>query len=196
MVGVEFLDTYRRSLTEFTDRVAHVGAEQWEGPTPCTDWDVRALVNHVVYEDRWTVPLVRGASLAEVGDRFEGDLLDGDPTGAVRDAAAEADQAFSEPGALERTVELSFGETPAREYGYQLLADHLVHAWDLAAAVGASRQFDAEVVRAVAEWYADQEDAYRRSGSVAARVDVGPDASDQDRLIAAFGRDPHWRPPA
>jgi uncharacterized protein (TIGR03086 family) len=193
---VEFLEIYRRSLSEFTDRVPQVGADQWDGATPCADWNVRELVNHIVYEDRWTVPLVRGAALAEVGDRFEGDLLGGDPSGAARDAAAEADEAFSEPGALERTVELSFGRTPAREYGYQLLADHLVHAWDLAAAVGADRRLDADVVRAVADWFADNEAGYRRSGAIAERVEVGPDASDQDRLIAAFGREPEWRPPA
>jgi uncharacterized protein (TIGR03086 family) len=193
---VEFLEIYRRSLGEFTERVSQVGADQWDGPTPCADWNVRELVNHIVYEDRWTVPLVRGAALAEVGDRFEGELLGSDPSGAARDAAAEADQALSEPGALERTVELSFGRTPAREYGYQLLADHLVHAWDLAAAVGADRRLDADVVRAVADWFGDNEEGYRRSGAIAERVEVGPDASDQDRLIAAFGRDPGWRPPA
>ena len=168
----------------------------WSAPTCGADWNVRELVNHIVYEDRWTVPLVRGAALADVGDRFEGDLLGGDPSGAARDAAAEADEAFSEPGALERTVELSFGSTPAREYGYQLLADHLVHAWDLAAAVGADRRLDADVVRAVADWFGDNEAGYRRSGAIAERVEVGPDASGQDRLIAAFGRDPGWRPPA
>jgi len=195
-VAVDFLESYRRSLSEFTDRVPQVGADQWEGPTPCAEWNVRALVNHIVYEDRWTVPLVRGAALAEVGDRFEGDLLGADPSGAARDAAAEADEAFSEPGALERTVELSFGETPAREYGYQLLADHLVHAWDLAAAIGAERRLDPDVVRAVADWFADAEAGYRRAGAIAARVEVGADASDQDRLIAAFGRDPDWQPPA
>lgn len=193
---MEFLEIYRRSLSEFTDRVPQVDADQWDGPTPCADWNVRELVNHIVYEDRWTVPLVRGAALADVGDRFEGDLLGGDPSGAARDAAAEADEAFSEPGALECTVELSFGSTPAREYGYQLLADHLVHAWDLAAAVGADRRLDADVVRAVADWFGDNEAGYRRSGAIAERVEVGPDASGQDRLIAAFGRDPGWRPPA
>jgi uncharacterized protein (TIGR03086 family) len=190
------LEIYRRSLSEFTDRVPRVGAAQWDGPTPCADWNVRELVNHIVYEDRWTAPLVRGAALADVGDRFQGDLLGGDPSGTARDAAAEADEAFSEPGALERTVELSFGRTPAREYGYQLLADHVVHAWDLAAAIGADRRLDADVVRAVADWFGDHEAAYRRSGVIAKRVEVGLDASDQDRLIAAFGRDPDWRPPA
>ena len=192
---VDLLTAYRRSLTEFTDRVAQVGPDQWGRPTPCSLWDVRALVNHVVYEDRWSVPLLAGASLADVGDRFEGDLLGDDPLAAARDAAAEADLAASAPGALSRTVQLSFGETPAEVYLRQLLADHLVHGWDLAAAIGASRRLDGEVVDEVARWYVGEEAAYRASGAVAARADVPPEASAQDRLIAAFGRDPGWRAP-
>jgi uncharacterized protein (TIGR03086 family) len=189
---VELLDAYRRSLTEFTERVARVAAGQWDDPTPCAEWDVRALVNHVVYEDRWTAPLVRGASLAEVGDRFEGDLLATDPIGAAREAAAEAERAVGEEGALERTVELSFGDTPAREYVYQLFADHLVHAWDLAAATGGDRRLDPAAVEVLATWFTDHEEGYRRDGAIKERVAVGPDADAQDRLIAAFGRDPHW----
>jgi len=53
-------------------------------------------------------------------------------------------------------VHLSFGDVPASEYLGQLLADHLVHAWDLAAAVGADRALDPAVVRAVAEWFAER----------------------------------------
>ena len=53
------------------------------GATPCTEWDVRALVNHVLGEIRWAVPLFAGSTIAEVGDRFDGDLLGDDPVGRV-----------------------------------------------------------------------------------------------------------------
>ena len=92
-------------------------------------------------------------------------------------------------------MQLSFGATPAEEYLRQLLADHLVHGWDLAAAIGASRRLDGDVVDEVARWFAGQEEGYRAAGAIAARADVPPDASAQDRLIAAFGRDPGWRTP-
>jgi uncharacterized protein (TIGR03086 family) len=114
----------------------------------------------------------------------------------VRGALADSDAAFSAPGALGRSVQLSFGETPAEVYLRQLLADHLVHGWDLAAATGGPRTLDPDVVDEVARWWVGEEEAYRAGGAVAAAVPVTPDADAQDRLIATFGRDPGWRPPA
>ncbi|MGW0433046.1 TIGR03086 family metal-binding protein [Micromonospora sp. NPDC003197] len=189
------LATYRRSLNEFTDRVGQVGSGQWTAPTPCADWDVRTLVNHVVGEDRWTVPMFTGATIAEVGDRFDGDLLGVDAAGAARDAAAQADLAVSAPGALDRIAHLSAGDTPAREYLHQLLAEHLVHGWDLAVAIGAAPRLDADAVRYCLDWFADRVPLYRDNDLIDARVEVPAEATDQDRLIAGFGREPNWRPP-
>jgi uncharacterized protein (TIGR03086 family) len=192
---MDLVEPFRRSLDEFTDRVRQVRPEQWSAPTPCVGWDVRTLVNHVVGEDRWMVPLFAGATIAEVGDRFDGDLLGDDPVAAASDAAAQAAATVGEPDALDRTVHLSFGETPAEEYVRQLLADHLVHSWDLAAAIGADRRLDPEALRVCAAWFVEREELYRRGGAIGARVAVASDASEQDRLIAAFGRDPAWSPP-
>ncbi len=189
---MDLIELYRRSVAGFTARVGQVGPDQWTAPTPCTGWDVRALVNHLVYEERWIPPLFAGATIAEVGDRFEGDLLGDDPVGRATEAAREADAAVAEPGSLERTVHLSFGDHPGSEYLWQLLTDHLVHSWDLAAAIGADRTLDAEVVHACAEWFSPNEDAYRDSGLIGPRVAVPADAGEQDRLIGASGRDPAW----
>ncbi|MEV4631594.1 TIGR03086 family metal-binding protein [Micromonospora sp. NPDC049523] len=191
---MDLLQAYRRSLDEFTDRVTQVGYDQWALPTPCGDWDVRTLVNHVVTEDRWTVPLLAGATIEQVGDQFDGDLLGDDPAGAAQDAAAAAERGASEPGALDRTVHLSFGDTPASEYLHQLLAEHLVHGWDLAVAIGVEPKLDAEAVHECARWFTEQVGMYRQGGLVAAAVHVPENASEQDRLVAAFGRDPDWAP--
>jgi uncharacterized protein (TIGR03086 family) len=189
---MELIAAYRRALGGFGDLVAQVRPDQWAAPTPCEAWTVRQLVNHIVYEDRWTVPLINGASLGSVGNRFEGDLLGDDPVAETRDALAEAAAAVSAPGALSRTVELSFGMTPASEYVRQLLADHLVHGWDLAAAIDADRDLDDGLVDEVNVWFPANEEGYRAGGAIAAAVEVPADARTQDRLIAAFGRDPRW----
>jgi uncharacterized protein (TIGR03086 family) len=192
---MDLVSGYRRSLAEFTARVDQVRPDQWSAPTPCTRWDVRALVNHLVNEDRWTVPLLAGATIAEVGDRFDGDLLGDDPAGTAAAAAREAEQAVTASGALDRTVHLSFGDTPATEYIHQLFADHLVHAWDLAVAIGVDPLLDRDALGLCTEWFAGRDDAYRAGGVIGPRVPVPETAGDQDRLIAAFGRDPGWTPP-
>jgi uncharacterized protein (TIGR03086 family) len=190
---MDLLRAYRRGLDEFADRVGQVGFDQWAAPTPCADWDVRTLVNHVVGEQRWSVPLLAGATLDQVGDRFAGDVLGPEPAKAAREAANEAARATTPTGILDRTVLLSVGETPAREYLHQLLAEHLVHGWDLAMALGVRPQLDPEAVRGCAAWFATRSESYRAGWLTHDEVAPHTDADDQDRLIAAFGRDPGWR---
>jgi uncharacterized protein (TIGR03086 family) len=182
-------ELHRRACEGFGARVHQVGDDQWHLPTPCSDWDVHTLVNHLVNENRWTPPIFAGRTIAEVGDRFDGDLLGADPKAAWDDSAREAVEAVHGEGAMARTVHLSFGDVPGEEYATQLFADHLVHAWDLARAIGADERLDPELVDACARWFAEREELYRGAGIIAGRVDVGDDADPQTRLLAAFGRD-------
>ena len=181
-------ELHRRAVEEFGIRVGAVGDDQWELPTPCADWNVRELVNHLVYENRWTVPLMEGGTIAEVGDRYEGDLLGDEPKAAWDESSTEAVAAVTADGALERTVNLSSGPTPASEYVSQLFADHLIHAWDLARAVGADDRLDPELVAACAAWFASMEDTYRAVGAIGERPQVPAGADAQTTLLAAFGR--------
>lgn len=189
---MDLLTAYRRSLYGFTQRVAQVRPHQWSAPTPCVDWDVHALVQHLVERDLRTPPVLEGATPEQVESRFRGDLLGDDPAAAVLAAAAAAADAVAVPGAMKRTVRLSVGDAPATEYVYQLLADHLVHTWDLAVAVGVDPRLDPDAVRLCAGWFADREDVYRAGGAIGPRVPVPVTADPQDRLLGAFGRDPRW----
>ncbi|MEV4655846.1 TIGR03086 family metal-binding protein [Micromonospora sp. NPDC049301] len=191
---MDLLEAYRRSLAEFVDRVDQVRPGQWSDPTPCPDWDVRTLVNHVVGEDRWSVPLLAGRTIEEVGDRFDGDQLGDEPATMAREAAAQAEIAATHPGTRDRTVHLSAGDTPADEYLQQLLAEHLVHGWDLAVAIGTEPRMDPDVVRACARWFAGRVDDYRRNDLVRFHARASADDDEQDRLLAAFGRDADWTP--
>ena len=181
-------ELHRRAVEEFGARVHAVRDDQWELRTPCDEWSVRELTNHLVYENRWTAPLFAGRTIEEVGDRFEGDLLGADPKTAWDAAAREAVEAVQADGATERTVHLSAGATPGSEYAAQLFADHLIHAWDLATGLGADRRLDPELVDACARWFESQEEGYRQAGIIGPRVDVPAGADAQTRLLAAFGR--------
>jgi uncharacterized protein (TIGR03086 family) len=185
---------HSRAVDHFRALVRQVPSAAWSAATPCTEWDVRALVNHVAGEELWTVPLLEGRTIAEVGDRYDGDVLGQSPTEAVDTAATAAIAAFEEPQAVDRIVHLSFGDTPAAEYAMQLIADHVIHGWDLGVATGGDTGLDEELVAALASWFAEREDLYRGAGAVAVRPPVramGP----QEQLLVAFGRDPSWTLP-
>ena len=181
-------DLYRRACDSFGANVHRVRSDQWGLATPCIQWDVRTLVNHVVGENRWAVPLFGGGTIAEVGEQFDGDLLGADPVAAWDESVAEALAAVDEMGAMERTVHLSFGDFPGREYAMQLFADLLVHGWDLARATGQDERLDPELVAACAGWFADLAPSYREAGAVAPRPPVPGDADPQTLLLAEFGR--------
>src|SRR4051812_35895034 len=142
-------DVFRRAHGHFGELVHAVGDDQWGAQTPCSDWDVRALVNHLVYEARWAPPLLAGRTIEEVGDQFEGDLLGGDPKTSYDEAIGATATGMTAPGALKRTVHLSYGDTPAAEYLAQLTCDFVVHAWDLARGIGADDTPDPDMVAGV-----------------------------------------------
>jgi uncharacterized protein (TIGR03086 family) len=189
---MDAVELYRRTTAEWILRVNGVAVDQWTARTPCSEWDARSLVNHVVGEQRWLPPLMAGSTIEEVGDRFDGDLLGDDPVAAAEAAATEADAAVPDAVAEQRIVHLSFGDLPAEEYTRQVAADQLIHAWDLAAATDGNRHLDPEAVATVAEWFTSNEEMYRSAGAVGARPDVPTDDA-QSALLAAFGRDPSWK---
>jgi hypothetical protein len=68
------------------------------------------------------------------------------------------------------------------------VAEHLIHAWDLARAIGADERLDGELIESCASWFDAVEDAYRNAGVIAARTPVAGDADAQTVLLARFGR--------
>jgi uncharacterized protein (TIGR03086 family) len=176
------------ALEGFEQRLSVVAADQWSGATPCDGWDVRTLVNHVVGELLWLPPLLDGKTIAEVGDRFDGDVLGPDPLVTYKSASGAAQAAASQPGARERTVHLSFGDFAGSEYLGQVISDVIIHSWDLARAVGADDRLDPTLVTFVDDFLSPQIDAWRSAGAFGPAVDVGPNASSQDRLLAQTGR--------
>ena len=117
-------------------KVHAVPADRWGAATPCTEWSVRDLVNHLVAEHLWVPHLLRGETIDEVGNRYDGDVLGDEPVGAWDRASDASRRAWQQLPTPETVVHLSFGDFPAREYAEQMLLDLVVHGWDLARGAG------------------------------------------------------------
>jgi uncharacterized protein (TIGR03086 family) len=180
---------FRRASEGFVQRAQVATDEQWSAPTPCTEWDLRALVNHVAGEYLWVPEMLAGRTVADVGSRLDGDLLGDNPVQALITAQQRAVAAVEEPDALSRTVHLSFGDTPAVEYAQQMMIDSVIHSWDVARALGGDEALDPELVEvAYAELQNIAED-WRAAGVFGPMTAASGD-STQAKLLALSGRQP------
>jgi uncharacterized protein (TIGR03086 family) len=184
----DIAELHRRACEQVTTRVERIAAGQWDLPTPCTEWNVRDLVGHLVSGTSWVGPLVEGRTIAEVGDRFDGDLLGDDPSGAWRRAAGAAVDACAADGAMHRLVHLSSGDVPAADYVAERILDLVMHAWDVARAIGADETLDPELVDVARKVLAEKADLWRRHGALGPAVEPAPGADPQTLLLAESGR--------
>lgn len=167
--------------------VAGVKPKQLTGSTPCSEWDVRAVVNHIVGGNRmfaaWATgvePPPRGADIDELGS---------DPAGAYATTAAAAKKAWQSEGALERMMTLPFGTMPGSVVvGIQAL-DSYVHAFDIASATGQLDKLDPELSAIFLERANGIPPAYRGPGMPFGPALSAPDgASVHEQMAAATGR--------
>ncbi len=187
---MELLEAYGSAMASFDRLVGQIGENDWGAPTPCTEWTVRDLLNHLVAEQLWVPELLAWATIADVGDRYDGDVLADDPVGRWRVAAKAAREALLRPGLLEGEVHLSRGLTPAPEYGWELTLDLAVHGWDLAQGIGAGSPIDPRLAETLLAIFDDQVQQWRNWGIFAAPVPIEPEADPPARLVALLGRQP------
>ncbi|HZB97392.1 MAG TPA: TIGR03086 family metal-binding protein [Candidatus Sulfotelmatobacter sp.] len=184
---MDMAEAFGRASDGFVLRAADVREDQWRSPTPCSEWDVRALVNHVAVEWLWVPEMMAGKNIADVGDRFEGDVLGSNPQKLVEEARLRASAALSAAGAAERIVHLSFGDTPASDYAMQMTADAVIHTWDLARAIGADERLDSALVDLIYGYLQGMAETWRAAGAFGP-VRTTDDPSTQAKLIALTGR--------
>ncbi|RYV49603.1 TIGR03086 family metal-binding protein [Pengzhenrongella frigida] len=182
----ELLSLHRVNADRFTLLVEEVGTN-WDAPTPCIDWSVRELVNHLTAEQLWVPELLAGRTIAEVGDKFAGDVLGDDPVATWRAAIAAAVAAFADETARGRTVELSVGTRAAHEYLDEMVTDLAIHGWDLAIALHVDETIDPLTVdRLLIEWTGRASELpHPLFGEP---LPSEPTDDPQTKLLAIFGR--------
>ncbi|MFJ9029846.1 TIGR03086 family metal-binding protein [Streptomyces sp. NPDC102274] len=184
--GAGTVDAFASILAEVERLVSAVGPDRFGDPTPCADWNVRALLDHLVWENLIWAGLAEGSPPTDHG----ADHLGADHLAAFRAAASATMTAFRRPGMLERR----YGPAPGRRLVEQLLIEMLVHGWDLAMATGQRPGFAKETVEAVLPSIREIYGALPRTpgGSFAPEVPVPDGSAATDRLAAFLGRRVAW----
>jgi uncharacterized protein (TIGR03086 family) len=174
--------------------VATVSAEQWDLPTPCSDWTVRQLVNHLVGGNRLATRILRGEPMPPVdqlGRRGHEDQLGSDPAAAFATSAEELLEALRAPGVLESVHTLPAGTLPGPAVVHLRTVEALVHGWDLGRATGRQLSVPDELVEQELRFSRDllgRMPQERRPFQPPQRVEDGAPAID--RLAALLGRGP------
>lgn len=174
---------FERATTHAANVMSGVSLSQLEGRTPCTDWNVQQLIDHMAVGTDYLLAALGGEPPAEHSGRTVGDYSHG--LMQLRDG-------LRVPGGLERMCMSPLGfEWPVAHAVAGTFMDALIHTWDLATATGQDATLDPELVdRCIAMFLPDMPERGRASGLVGPAVDVSEDASAQDRLLAAMGRRP------
>ena len=180
---------YLRSARDGFDwRLRSVRDEDWSRPTPCGEWSVRDVVNHVVGQNFRHVGLLRGGGMEEYWDVREDDWLGDDPLASWERGNVEYDAAYAESGALERVVNFHGGPTTGRLILQARVFDMTVHTWDLAQGIGVDDRLDEDLVSAMLEGISGPLSSSGTTHIAAPLGDLSADASPQERLLFFWGR--------
>ena len=180
------LDAFTRVIGEVEALVQAVRPEQLTAPTPCSDFDVRALINHLIFENLAHAALADGTAIP-APDRTT-DYVGEDHAAAYRESARAVRAAFARPGMV--TQRYGPLEAPGSMLVQQLIIELLSHGWDLAKATGQGTDLAPDVAEealtVARSWYRDQPRGPGNAFGPEQPVPAG--ASAADRLAAYLGR--------
>ncbi|HJD83497.1 TIGR03086 family metal-binding protein [Kitasatospora aureofaciens] len=164
-----------------------------DAPTPCGEFDTRALINHwVLYTSHGLEHRAHRTELPEALSSRDF-TADADWRAAYAAQLERAVAAWGEPAAWEGDVDLGGSPVPAVGIARMLILELVLHGWDVARAVGTEIEVDDELALLVEEIVEENAELYRQYAGFAETVSVPADASAWERALAASGRDPRWK---
>ena len=183
------IEMCQRTLANAERLIASLRPEELSLPTPCAEWNVRQVIEHMIGTNYAFARAASGqpmqgpppADAPPVGD---------DPAAAYAASARAALAAWQAPGALDRTLNLPFGQVPGAQAIGINIGDELVHTWDLAKATRRDRTLDAEAAAATLERTQQMltPESRNQSSMFEPEQPCAPDAPIHDRLAAFLGR--------
>jgi uncharacterized protein (TIGR03086 family) len=185
---VDVRELVRRASSATGAVIARIGGQDWQRPTPCSEWTVRDIVEHLVANNRRNAAQARGQAPAQ------DNAVDGDLAGAFADSADACMAAIAPEDVLDREFDLGrVGMLPGRVALSIHFADTLVHGWDLAVARGEEHRLDdslAEVALRITSKFPDAPHVRGDGAAFAQPVEAHAGAGPGERLLAWLGRDP------
>jgi uncharacterized protein (TIGR03086 family) len=166
------------------DLIANIRFDQWNAPTPCTEWKVQDVANHLVAMNLVFAALIDDGPMPE----RRADHLGNDPVEAYWASAASFHAAFARPGVLERSVLGPMGSATGAERLQIRLYDLLAHGWDLMQATGIRAHIPEELAEQALVFVRDQLSTRARTGRFAEPQSVDGTAPAIDRLAGFLGR--------
>jgi uncharacterized protein (TIGR03086 family) len=177
-MAMDLLDLYERASAWANEKVAGA-VHHLDATTPCDQWDVRTLLNHMLDTQRYFVASARGEE-ASPPSPTPPEALGDDPVADFERARHETIAAFSTPGVIDKTG-------PALGIAF---SDQLLHGWDLARATGQDTTMPAGLPDAAYAMIHGRFTDDQREGVFKPEVHLSAGASMQDQLLAYTGRDP------
>jgi len=174
-----------RAFDAVAGLISNIRADQWSAPTPCADWTVRQVVNHLIGMNRVFVALLADQAPPP---RPAADHVEDDPVGAYRDSAAALLGAFGRPGVLDRTYHGPLGTATGAERLQIRLYDLLAHGWDLAQATEQPADLPDDLAEQSLSFARTQLTEQARPGRFGPVQSVAEQAPAIERLAAFLGR--------
>jgi uncharacterized protein (TIGR03086 family) len=174
---MDLLDLYGRASEWTVDKVRGA-ADKLDAQTPCDDWDLRTLESHILQTQQYFVDTAQGKEATLTPN--PPDLVGDDPVRQFEDARTETLRVFGEDGVIEKTG-------PALGIAF---SDMLLHGWDVAQATGQDATMPDGLAEAAYQMIHGRFTDDQRKGVFKPEIEVGDDASPQDKLLAYTGRNP------
>jgi uncharacterized protein (TIGR03086 family) len=180
---VDLIDALDRTFAHAHDVVAGVRPDQYDDKTPCTEWSVRDLLEHMI-------GAVEGLGAAASGRSPEPFTLSADPASQFHDAATSAMVGWRTPGVLDRIVDAGPGPMPGHALASINLLDTATHTWDLATATGQPSALPDDLAATALEASRSIITAEVRPGRFGPEVPAPAGATPTEALVAFLGRTP------
>ena len=192
MNSAELFLLSEKALTEVVDQISD---NQWEIVVPKGftiqegEWTVRKLINYHAYDDAWVPETLAGKTIAEVGTKYDGDLLGSDPKAnwlAIVDKSVEAVKNVD----LKQTVHLSYGDYPAEEYLYHITLFRTFRAVDFGRLLNIQYHLPDALIEGIWKYIVPNAAYFRQIGVIGEEIKVPEDAPLIEKLLALTGRQP------